>query len=98
MSVINDAQTNRVCVLSAHSSLLLDNNKAHICCSERTSGTGYCKTAHSRSKCTRVTDRYSVVFGKLIPRRNKSGRDSLDCCDARLSFVRCAALSSSVQF
>ncbi len=51
----------------------------------------------------RVTDRYRVVFWKWIPRRNKSGWDSrgnadLDCCDARLLFVRCAALSSWVQF
>ncbi len=40
-----------------------------------------------------------VVFGKLIPRRKKSGRDKRsnadrDCCDARLSFVQCAELSS----
>ncbi len=82
---------------------VLDKNKAQICYSERTSGTGYCLTAHSSSNCTRVIDRYCVIFGKLNPRRKKSGRDSnnnadLDCCDARLSFVRCAALSSSVQF
>ncbi len=49
-------------------------NKAQICCSERTSGTGCCKTARSRSNCTRVTDRYHVLFGNLIPRRKKSGR------------------------
>ncbi len=35
---------------------------------------GYCWTARSRSNCTRVTDRYRVVFGSLIPRRKKFGR------------------------
>ncbi len=37
---------------------MLDKNKAQICCSERTSETGKCYTACSRSNCTRVTDRY----------------------------------------
>ncbi len=58
---------------------LIDKNKAQIYCSERTSGTGYCKTTRSNSNCARVTDRYRVVFGKLIPRRKKSGRDSQQC-------------------
>ncbi len=52
---------------------VLDKNKAQLCCSERTSGTGYYQTACSRSNCTRVTDRYRIVFGKL-PQRKNSGR------------------------
>ncbi len=46
-----------------------------------------------------VTALYSL---KLILRRNlvgdSCGNADLDCCDARLSSVRCVALSSSVQF
>ncbi len=38
----------------------LDKNKAQICCSN----------CCSRSNCTRVTDRYHVIFRKLIPWRN----------------------------
>ncbi len=43
-------------------------NKAQICCSECTSGTGYCEgdAALSHSNYTRVTDRYRVLFRNLI--------------------------------
>ncbi len=35
-------------------------------------GMGYCKTARSCSNFTRVTDRYCILFGNLIPWRKKS--------------------------
>ncbi len=49
------------------------------------------------SNCTRVTDGYCIVFVE-INLAAKSGWDSpgntdLDCCVARLSSVRCVALS-----
>ncbi len=48
---------------------VLDKNKAQICCSERTSGTGGGGDVRQHSNCIR----YRVVFGKLIPRRNLVG-------------------------
>ncbi len=79
---------------------VLDKNKPQICCSERTSGNGIMLDRLLQFK---LHQSYRVVFGKLILQRKKSGRDSrsnadLDCCDARLSSVRCVALSRRVQF
>ncbi len=50
----------------------------------------------------RVTDRYPLVIGKLIPRRKKSGRDSRQCrprllwCTALVRSVHCVEQQCSV--
>ncbi len=78
---------------------VLDKNKAQICCSERTSGNGIMldrplpfklhQTYRPLPRCIREMN----AAANLV----RTNAD-LDCCDARLLFGRCTALSSSVQF
>ncbi len=77
-------------------------NKAQICCSERTYGNGIMLDRPLPFKLHQSYRPLPCCIREINPAA-KSGRDScsnadLDCCDARLSFVRCAALSRRVQF
>ncbi len=77
----------------------LDKNKAQICCSERTSGNGIMLDHPLPLKLHQ-----SYLFVEINPpvaQEIWSGQPqqcrSIDCCDARLSSVRCVALSRHVQ-